>query len=257
LTAQDGAGAQPVLVVSDSMAKALWPGADPIGKCVKVGGGDQPCSIVVGVAENVHQYDVRPEPVLQYWFPESQNQGGNSGAYAVMVRVSGDARTMLSPIRRVLQSAVPPSTYVGVSAVRDAVERIVRPWRIGALVLSSFGLLGLIIAGMGLYSVLAYAVSQRSAELGIRMALGATPPAVIVRVMVDGMRVVVAGIVAGVGLSLLAGRSINAVLLDVSTADPLVLPLTVLTLTAVALVASAVPAWRASRVDPAEALRAE
>jgi predicted permease len=257
LSAQDGAGSALVMVVSDSMAKALWPGEDPIGKCVKVGAGEQPCSMVVGIAENVHQYEVRAEPAFQYWFPEAQKQGGNSGAYAVMVRVSGDGRAMVATLRRAAQSMAPASTFVAVTAVRSSVDRVVRPWRIGAMVLSAFGILGLIIAGMGLYSVLAYTVSQRTAELGIRMALGATPPSVIARVIIDGMRVVVVGITVGVGVALLAGRSIDRVLFGVTTADPLVLPATIATLVIAALIASAVPAWRASRVDPAEALRAE
>jgi predicted permease len=256
LEAQDGAQAQRVIVVSDSMAKALWAGENAIGKCVKVGGRDEPCSVVVGVAENVHQYDVRAEPAIQYWFPESQNQGGNSGARAVMIRTTGDARVMMPALRRTLQSMVPASIYVTVWAVPDAVDRIVRPWRIGAMLLTAFGVLGLIIAGMGLYSALAYSVSQRSAELGIRIALGATPLSVIIRVVLDGMRVVLVGIAAGIIIALAAGRSIDSILLGVTTIDPRVLPATIATLLAAALLASALPAWRASRVDPAEALRA-
>jgi predicted permease len=257
LDARDGATSPRVIVVSDSMARALWPGADPIGKCVRVGGGEEPCSVVVGVAENIHQYEVRPEPVLQYWFPESQNQGGNGGAYAVMVRVAGNPRAMFPTLRQVLQSVAPPSTYISLAVLDDAVSRVVRPWRMGAMVLSAFGALGLIIAAMGLYSVLAYTVSQRSAELGLRMALGATPRHVIARVIFDGLIVVTAGLGAGLALALVAGRSIDAVLFGVTTADPLVIPLTVATLLSAALVASAIPAWRASRLDPAQALRAE
>ncbi len=257
LEPQDGPQAQRVIVVSDSMTKALWASENPIGKCVHVGGADEPCSIVVGVAENVHQYEVRAEPAIQYWIPESQNQGGNGGALAVMVRTSGDAQAMMPTVRRALQSMTPPSVYLTIWSVPDAVDRIVRPWRIGAMVLTAFGVLGLMIAGMGLYSVLAYAVSQRSTELGIRMALGATPFSVIRRVVLDGVRVVMVGIVAGVAIAMVAGRSIDSILLGVTTIDPRVLPATVATLLVAALVASAVPAWRASRVDPADALRAE
>lgn len=254
---QDVATSTRVMVVSDSMARALWPSADPIGKCVKVGGADQPCSIVVGVAENIHQYEIRAEPALQYWVPESQNQDGNGGAYAVMVRVAGDAHAMFPALRLALQREAPPSTFVSLTAVEDAVSGVVRPWRIGAMVLTAFGVLGLIIAALGLYSVLAYMVSQRSAEIGIRMALGATPPSVIASVITDGIRVVLIGVVAGLVVALAGGRWINAILFGVTTTDPLVLPLTIAVLLTAALVASAVPAWRASRVDPAEALRAE
>lgn len=257
LAAGDGPHSQLVVVVSDSMAKALWGREDPIGKCIRIGGRAEPCSIVIGVAENIHQYEVRAEPLLQYWFPESQNQDGRSGANGVMVRTAGDARTLLPSVRRLLQSTAPTSTHISVSSLGDAVDRIVRPWRMGALVLSAFGALGLIIGGMGLYSALAYTVSQRKSELGIRLALGATPPSVMLRVIFDGMRVVLAGIGIGLGAAFIGGRAINGVLLGVTTTDSLVVPLTIGTLLAAALAASAVPAWRASRVDPAESLRAE
>jgi putative ABC transport system permease protein len=257
LMKSDGAGAPRVMVVSDSFARALWPGADALGKCVKVGDGEQPCSIVVGVAENIHQYEVRPEPALQYWFPEAQDQGGNSGAFAVMVRVTGDVRTMIPTLRRALEPLTPRGTYLSVYAIGDVVERVTRPWRLGALVLTAFGVLGLVIAGMGLYSVLAYTVSQRSAELGLRMALGASPGSLLRRVMADGMRVTTVGIIVGLAAALVAGRSINAVLFGVTTVDPVVAPIAVGTLLVAALAASAVPAWRASRVDPAQSLRGD
>jgi ABC-type antimicrobial peptide transport system permease subunit len=173
-----------------------------------------------------------------------------------MVRVAGDPHAMFPTLREALQREAPPSTFVSLAAVDDAVSRVVRPWRIGALVLTAFGALGLLIASLGLYSVLAYTVSQRSAEIGIRMALGDTPPSVIASVIADGMRVVLVGVAAGLAAALVAGRWINAVLFGVTTADPLVLPLTIAALLAAALLASAVPAWRASRVDPADALRA-
>jgi putative ABC transport system permease protein len=110
---------------------------------------------------------------------------------------------------------------------------------------------------MGLYSALAYTVSQRNTELGIRMALGATPPSLIRQIILDGMRVVVTGMVGGLGIALIAGRSIQRILLGVTMTDPVVVPATIATLLIAALAAYAVPAWRASRVDPAEALRAE
>jgi putative ABC transport system permease protein len=173
------------------------------------------------------------------------------------VRTTGDARALMPAVRRRLQSTAPASTHVSVSALGDAVDRIVQPWRMGAMILSAFGALGLIIGGMGLYSALAYAVSQRRIELGVRLALGATPPSVMLRVILDGMRVVLAGMAIGLGVAFVGGRAINGALLGVTTTDSVVVPATIATFMIAALAASAVPAWRASRVDPAESLRAE
>jgi predicted permease len=254
---EDRKGSPLVMVVSDSMARALWPRQEAVGKCVKVGGRDRPCSTVVGVAQNVAQDDVRGERYLQYWFPESQNQGDNGGAFAALARVSGDAEAMAVSIRAALQPSVPGNAYLDVRPLSLAVDRVVRPWRMGATMFGVFGVLGLAIAAMGLYSLLAYAVSQRAQELSVRIALGARAGDVLRLVMSQGLRVTLIGIAAGLAGALVASRWVRELLFGVQATDPVVLTSVVGTLLLAALIASLLPAWRAAAVDPSKALRVE
>jgi predicted permease len=257
LTRDDRAGSPLVLVVSDSMARVLWPGRDPIGQCVKVGGATYPCSDVVGVAENVHQYDVRAEPALQYWFPESQNQGGNSGSYAVLVRTRGDAARMATTVQDALQAHVPASVHMTVLPISTSVVRVLRPWRMGATLFTAFGALGLAIATVGLFSLLAYTVSQRQREFGVRLALGAGSAALVGMVLRHGVLLTLAGVVVGLALCLAAAGRLAPLLLGVGPRDPVVIGTVAIALSACAVLAGAIPAWRAARVNPTDALRAE
>jgi putative ABC transport system permease protein len=257
LNSGDRDGTARVMVVSDSMARALWPGQDALGKCVQVGEIGSPCTVVVGIAENIHQYEIRPEPALQYWFPESQKAGGNQGAFASVARVAGDATSMIPAIRSALQPIVPGNVYLAVNAVSASVERVVRPWRLGAMVLTAFGVLGLAIAAMGLYSVLAYSVTQRSREIGVRLALGARARSVQGMVVASGMRFAVAGVVLGVMAVVAISRWLESVLFGVTTLEPRVVLPVAGVLLATAVAASIIPAWRASRVDPVVTLRSE
>jgi predicted permease len=257
LDASDRAGSALVVVVSDSMARVLWPNDDALGKCVHVGGADRPCSTVVGVAENVHQYEVRAEPSLQYWFPESQRQGDNGGAFATVVRISGSPASMIGTMRQALTPLAPPDAFLSITSVGASVDRAIRPWRLGALVLSVFGALGLLIASLGLYSALAYTVSQRTAELGLRRALGAGTATVLRAVIGHGLTVTGAGITLGLLVSAAAGRVIAAMLFGIGAVDAFVWLVVVGALMAAALLACVIPAYRAARVDPMVALKGE
>jgi predicted permease len=257
LTATDRAGSPRVLVVSDSMARVLWPGRDPIGQCVRVGGSTSPCSEVVGVAENIHQYDLRPEPVLQYWFPASQNQAGSREIYAVLVRTRGDAARMAVTVREALQAHLPASVHMTVAPIGTSVARVLRPWRMGATLFSAFGALGLAIAAVGLFSLLAYGVSQRQREFGVRLALGAGRAALVVMVLRQGVLLALGGIAAGLALCAAGAGRIAPLLLGIGPRDPFVIGAVAFTLTATAVLAAAIPAWRAARVNPTDALRAE
>ena len=257
LTPEDRYGTPLVMVVSDSMARALWPGRDAIGQCVKVGGPTFPCSEVVGVAENVHQYEIRQESSLQYWFPESQRQGDNSGAFGVLVRVDGDPARMAPAIRRVLLPSLPGTLHLTVRPLGTSVERALRPWRLGATMFTVFGALGLLIATVGLFSALAYAVSQRRREFGVRVALGARSGGIVRIVLGQGLRLAIMGLAIGVAITLVAGGQLAPLLLGVGPRDPLVTAGVAVALGVTALLAGLIPAWRASRVDPADALRSE
>lgn len=257
LTREDREGTPNVLVVSETMARLLWPGVSALGRCVKVGGPTYPCSEVVGVAEDVHQEGVRSETALQYWFPESQRQGDNSGIFALVIRTEGEARLLAPVVRQALGPRLPASVHLTVTPLASSVDRVVRPWRLGATMFSAFGALGLVIASVGLFSVLAYAVSQRQREFGVRVALGARQGGLVRMVLVQGLRLAAAGIVLGVAACVALGNQLAPLLLGVGPRDPLVLGGVVLALGASAVLAGALPAWRATRVSPSVALRAE
>jgi predicted permease len=252
----DRLGSPLVLVVSDSMARVLWPGRSAVGQCVKIGGVDEPCSQVVGVAANIHQYEVRSENALQYWTPEAQSQRLNTGPYAVLVRAANPT-TMASAVRRALVDITPPSGLVTVRPLAASIERVVRPWRLGAVMFGVFGAVGLLIAVVGLYSVLAYAVDQRRRELGVRVALGAGTARLAGLVVAQSMTVAGVGIVIGLLAAFLAAPWLRPLLIGVGPRNPAVLTLVSLTLLLAAFAASLIPAWRAARVDPIEVLRTE
>ena len=255
LNDDDRMGSPLVMVVSDSMARTLWPGQDAVGKCVKVGGATAPCSDVVGVAENVHQYEIRQEESLQYWFPESQQQGGNSGAFGVLVRTDGDPARLAPALRSALLPALPSSLHLTVRPLGTSVDRAMQPWRLGATMFGAFGALGLLIATMGLFSALAYAVNQRRREFGVRVALGARTSGIVSMVLGQGLRLVMIGLVLGVAVTFAAGGRLAPLLMGVGPRDPLVTIGVALALGLTAIAAGVIPAWRAARVDPSDALR--
>ena len=257
LTSQDRRGTPLVMVVSDSMARTLWKGRDAIGQCVKVGGPTYPCSEVVGVAENIHQYEIRQESSLQYWFPESQEQGQNSGAFGVLVRVDGDPARFAPALRTALLPALPAALHLTVRPLGTSVQRALRPWRLGATMFTAFGALGLLIAMVGLFSALAYAVSQRRREFGVRVALGARSTGIVRMVLAQGLRYALIGLAIGLAIALAAGGQLAPLLLGVGPRDPMVTFGVALALGVTATLAGLIPAWRASRVDPADALRSE
>jgi predicted permease len=257
LTADDRRGSSLVMVVSDSMARTLWPGRDAIGQCVKVGGATAPCSEVVGVAENIHQYEIRQEESLQYWFPESQEQGGNSGAFGVLVRTDGDPARLAPALRSALLPSLPAALHLSVRPLGRSVDRALRPWRLGATMFSAFGALGLLIATVGLFSALAFAVSQRRREFGVRVALGARTRGIIGMVVRQGLRMTVAGVAIGVSIAFAAGGWLAPLLVGVGPRDPTVTIGVVLALGMAGVLAGIIPAWRAARVDPTDALRSD
>ena len=250
----DGPTSAPVLVVGEGMANVLWPGRDPLGKCVRIGADTAPCSTVIGVAEDMRLRSLTDEREFSYYLPISQYGSPAGGTF---VRVAGDAEDDAELVRRTLQPLMPGTAYVTAVPLRSLVDPQMRSWRFAATMFAAFGGLALALAGIGLYSVIAYSVAQRRQEIGVRIALGA-PRSRIVRLVVgSGMRVVVTGVVIGGALALWAGRWVATLLFHESPADPAVYAVVAAVLVGVALVATAVPALAASRVDPNVALRAD
>jgi putative ABC transport system permease protein len=244
-----------IMIVSEAMAKALWPAKDAIGQCVRVGADTNPCTEVVGIAENIRASDdFNQDNMLYYYRPIAQVQDAGGGLF---VRVSGRSETAAESIRRSLQAMMPGSSYVTVRPMTEIFGPTIRSWRLGATMFVAFGALALVLAAIGLYSVIAYNVVQRTHELGVRVAFGAQVRDVVRLVMSEGLRVTLAGVVIGAAIALFAGRWVGPLLFNVKPTDPGVFTFVALTLVVVASLATLIPALRAARVDPNVALRSE
>jgi hypothetical protein len=253
----DVASAERVVVVGASMGATLWPGDDALGKCVRIGipPDTMPCRRVVGVAEDIQARGLEPEArAFYYYMPAAQWQQWEGGLIA---RTRGDARRAVEPLRRRLQQEMPGASYVTVSRLAEITEGKMRSWVMGAAVFTAFGLLALVLAAGGLYSVIAYDVAQRKRELAVRVALGAVAGDVMRLLVAEGVRFAVYGVVVGGAIALVAGPWIAPLLFNQSARDPVVFGIVAGVLLFVAVVASAIPAMRGARVDPNTALRTE
>jgi predicted permease len=247
-------GGPRVIVVSEKMGKVLWPGQDPIGQCIRVGADTVPCTHVVGIAEDIKAGSLKPDSNFYYYVPAAQFSPQSGGLF---VHVRGNARQHLETVRKRLQQEMPGASYVKLTPFSEVMGQQTQSWRLGATMFVAFGALALILAEVGLYSVIAYNVTQRQHELGVRLALGARAPDLVRMVVTDGLKVVGVGVAFGLAVALWAGKFVAPLLFSVSPRDPSVFALVALTLIAVAVAASWMPARRASRVDPNVVLRSE
>jgi putative ABC transport system permease protein len=250
----DGATAPRVLIASQGLTKLLWPGQDPIGKCARIGSDRAPCSTVIGVAEDMQARTLGVTNEYSYYIPITQYAGPTG---MQVVRVEGEADAYVETLRRHLQRVMPGASYVTVRPMRSMVDPTMKSWRVGATMFLGFGVLALVLAAVGLYSVIAYAVAQRRQEIGVRIALGASRRSIVGLVVGSGVRVVTLGIVAGVAIAFWASRWLGTLLFRQSPTDPAVYAAVAGVLITVALVATALPGFRAARVDPNVALRSD
>jgi putative ABC transport system permease protein len=254
-TDDDRAGARRVAVVAEAMGKRLWPGKDPLGQCIKVNADTMPCTYVVGIAEDIKSSHLAEETNYYYYLPYEQNPG--TPLPGLFVRVHGNAGEYLEAIRRRLQREMPGAAYVTTTPFRDVLSAQMSSWNLGATMFAAFGALALVLAAVGLYSVIAYNVTQRTHELGVRIALGAQTADVIRLVASDALKLAAAGVAFGAGTSLIAAKWVKPLLFNESARDPAVIAVVSVLLVSVAAAASWAPARRASRVDPQVALRTE
>jgi predicted permease len=252
----DGASAPLVMLVSRRMAQLVWPGRSPVGECLIVGKLGQPCTTVVGVVEDTHRMQIVASPAIQFYLPLTQVHG--YGAPAIVARAErGRVAAVLKELQSQVLSNVPGAKYASSKSVDQLLDRELRPWRLGATLFSAFGILALCVAAIGIYSVVAYAMSQRTHEMGVRLALGASVRDIVNLVALDRMLVVALGVAVGIAFALLLGRYVGSLLFGVTPNDASVLIGAAALLIGVAIAASLLPAWRATRIDPATALRAE
>jgi putative ABC transport system permease protein len=251
---RDAEGAPGVAIVNSHMAAHYWPGDNALGKHISLGGAAGPWLTVVGVVRDT-KYNSLGEstpdfmflPFAQHARPEMVLQVRASRPGAIPAATFRDLVHDLDPL-------LPPPT---IASLEDDMRIVLLPAQLAAGLLGAFGLLALLIASVGIYGVASYEVAQRTRELGIRSALGATARDLIELVVRQSMRVVVIGGVVGLAFALGAARLLTTQLYGVRATDPVTFLAMPLFLATVAMVATLVPARRATRVDPVEALRAE
>jgi putative ABC transport system permease protein len=252
ITDADRAGGQPVVVVSQAAVKRIWPSEDPLGKCVKLEASGA-CYVVVGISGDIRA-GFEEGPGRHLYVPATQVPTPDS---RIFVRTRADAATQAEVVRRALQEILPGAAYVSARPLDAIVAPQMRSWRLGATMFTIFGVLALVVAAVGLYSVVAYDVSQRTRELGVRVALGASAATVLRLVVGEGVRVVAVGLALGAAVALALASRVAPLLYEVSAKDPLTYAGVVGVLLVVAVVASLAPAVRAARVNPNVALRAD
>jgi putative ABC transport system permease protein len=255
-TDQDRMGAPPTAIISDSCARSQFPGQDPIGKRVQLDGRDEskPWATVVGVVGDVRQYGLDRAPNMAVYIPQAQNL--NFG-YVLVARTTMDPRRLAGAVRAAFLEADKTQPIYDVKPLEDWLGSSLAQRSFTLALLGLFGALALVLAAVGIYGVITYAVSLRTRELGIRMALGAQRKEVLRMVLLQGAALTGWGLLAGLTASLLLTRFLGSMLYGVKSWDIATSFVVAIILAMVALIASYVPARRATKVDPMMALRYE
>lgn len=252
----DGAGAPVVVLVNEAGAKNLWPGESAVGKRILMEWGDTLRAEVVGVVRDVHLVgpDTPVERTTLYW---DYRQSGVPGAMTLVVRTAGDPSSMLPMIRGAAAELDPRIPLYNLGSMTGLVAQSVAKARFITLALGLFAALALLLATIGLYGVMASATQQRTREIGIRMALGASSRTVRGMVLREGLAVVGPALLLGAGVSVALAGVLRSMVFEVSPGDPVTFAAVTLVLVVTATLACWIPARRASSVDPVEAIRSE
>jgi putative ABC transport system permease protein len=256
--ATDDENAPPVVVVNETMARTLWPGKDAIGGTVKMLNETSPKATVVGVVRDERLAGfLKPAPATMY-FPQAQ--AGRSAYYVpawmwLVVRTSGDPAAIAPSVRNVIHRVEPLAAIGRVQTMDEVVAGSVAARRFATALIAGFAAVALLLAGIGIYGVIAYSVSQREFEIGLRLALGATPTVVARQFLGEGLRTAMIGAVVGLVVALATTQLLRAMFVEVSPTDPVTLASVTLLLVLVALTASWLPARWASAVDPLRAMK--
>jgi predicted permease len=244
-----------VAVLSEPMARAYWPGQPAVGRCVLLG-DDSACTTVVGVAEHVRERLTSDQRRFLIYVPATPRW--DASYYVLLARSRGGlSEALVRAIRQAAQSVSPDLPYVDVRPLNDMMAPQLRPWKLGAQLVTLFGALAAVIAALGLYSAISHSVTRRQHEFGVRRALGARLEDIVTMVVGQGVRSAAAGIAVGLLAAFLAARFIADLRFETPARSPVVFIVASALMLVVAVVATLVPAWRASRVDPVRALRAE
>jgi predicted permease len=245
----DGPHSERVVLINASAARVYWPGEDAVGKILM---RDKEEDHVVGVVDDVHEETVEGGTGSQIYYPATQQ--GPSGAQLV-VRTSLPPAALAGSVLRALRELNPKQPAAEFRPIQAVVDRAVSPRRFFILLVAAFAGLGLLLAALGIYGVISYSVTQRTQEIGIRMALGATTGKVQWGVIATTLRLTLIGIATGMLVSLVVARAISALLFGTTPTDPVTFAAVILVLALVAVFAGYLPARKASRIDPMVALR--
>ena len=254
-----------VVLLNETAARLYWPNEDPVGKRIMSGVDEEtvgnPWSTIIGVVGNVKHSGLdavtNPETYYDYLQLPPEQMGAIEGTMSLVVRTNADPATLAGAIRNEVHSLDPDLPIFNVKTMENVVHGSVAQPRFRTLLLGVFAALALILAAVGLYGVISYSVTQRTNELGVRSAMGATPEDLLKLVVGQAARLAAIGIGIGLVLALIVGRGLSKFLFGVSLADPITFLGTAAVILLVTLIASYVPALRATRIDPVTALRTE
>jgi predicted permease len=256
--ARDTADATKTAIIDERLAEKFWPGEDAVGRRLYSPSGgknmtaitpDTQFYLIVGVVKNVQMLDPRPDvkPVGTFYFPYDQSP---SGGLAFAVRTRTPTASIQADISRAVKAIDPQLPLSNSQPMQTWIDDALVGRRMPMLIAIGFGVVALFLASVGIYGVLAYGVSQRRREMGVRMALGGTASDIFQLVAVDGVKIIVIGLILGLAGAFVVGRLMTNLLFGVTPLDPLVIAGMTLTLVVVALVASVIPAWRATTINP-------
>jgi putative ABC transport system permease protein len=249
---QDIEGSPEVAIINEEMVRQFWPNEDAIGQRIRV--GDGPWRTVVGVVGNIKYKALDADTRQEMYWPYYQVGVGGG---AMVVRTSGDPKEMIGAVRGTILEIDQNTPLYDVKSMEEIMTESVAGRWLNTLLLAVFGGAALLLAAVGLYGVISYSVTQRTHEIGVRMALGATSRDILKLVVGHGMALVAIGIVIGTAGAVALTRFMSSLLFEVTPRDPVTIAVIALVLAASAFLASYIPARRATRVDPMEALRYE
>jgi predicted permease len=258
----DKSDAQLVALINEEMARRYWGGQDPLGRRIRLGSGpsDRPWITVVGIVADVRHNGITGVVKEKFYIPHTQwhkSTGTPIRAMTLVVKSTGDAMKLVAPVRQELRAIDANLPVADVRAMEDVVGATLSTPRFTGMLLLVFATLALLLSAIGIYGVLSYVVSRRTREIGIRVAIGAGRAQVLRMVLGQGLTLTLTGVVIGIGVSIWAAGLMRGLLHGVKPQDPLTFAAVGAVLTAVAILASLVPALRATRVDPVVALKTE